>query len=359
MHTTVLASPFLLPAALILVACAPPRASSGASPAPATAPAKVATAVAATEQVARLIPLTGTLKASAESAVAANASGRVVRVFVERGSVVSKGGPLVQLDTRVSSLSAAEARANLEGIRSQKAQADADCERNQRLFERHVITAQELEKAQASCKVQRQSLAAAEARQEQAAVTLGDATVRAPFAGVIAERFVNVGEYVGPSTRVADLVQADPVRVELTAGERDASAVHVGQALTFEVKGLAGRRFTATVRHVAPSLRAATRDLVFEAVAPNSEGTLRPGMFATAWLAIGEESAVVIPSSALRKDGDEVRAFVVKEGRIEERLVHVDRAEGDRTIVRAGLAVGERIVTSSAERLADGRAVTE
>ena len=358
MHITDLASPLVLGAALSLAACSPPQAATNGAPAPAT-PIKVTTAVVTSEQVPRLLPLTGTLKANAESAVAANASGQVVRVFVERGSSVAKGAPLVQLDTRLSSLSATEARANLESIRSQKVQADADCERNQRLFERHVITAQELERADATCKMQKQSLAAAESRREQATVTLGDATVRAPFSGVVAERFVNVGEYVGPSTRVADLVQSDPVRIELSAGERDATAVHVGQALTFEVKGLVGRRFTATVRHVAPSLRAATRELIFEAVAPNSDGSLRPGMFATAWLETGDEPAMVVPSSALRKNGDELRAFVVKEGRLEERLVHVDRTMGDRAIVRVGLAAGERIVTSSRDHLEDGRAVTE
>lgn len=127
-------------------ACAPPPPKAAiASDAP-SAPVKVATTVAETEQIPRLLPLTGTLEPNAESAVAANASGQVVRVFVERGSVVVKGAPLVQLDTRLSSLSAAEAQANLESIRTQKVQADTDCERNRRLLERQAITAVEFEK---------------------------------------------------------------------------------------------------------------------------------------------------------------------------------------------------------------------
>lgn len=335
-------------------ACAPPPPKAAiASDAP-SAPVKVATTVAETEQIPRLLPLTGTLEPNAESAVAANASGQVVRVFVERGSVVVKGAPLVQLDTRLSSLSAAEAQANLESIRTQKVQADTDCERNRRLLERQAITAVEFEKADSSCKVQQQQLAAAESRLRQAAVAVGNATIRAPFAGVVRERTVNVGEYVNPAAKVVHLVQTDPIRVELTAGEADAAAIKLGQTLQFEVKALPGRSFTATVRYVAPSLRAASRDLIFEAVCPNPDGVLKPGMFATATLEIGTEPSVVVARSALRKDGETMRAFVVKDRHIEERVVHVARDMGERAAIKAGISGGERIVAGAIDGLKDG-----
>jgi membrane fusion protein (multidrug efflux system) len=323
------------------------------------APIKVASVVAATESVPRLLPLTGTLKASAQSAVAANANGRISRTLVERGSVVAKGAPLVILDQRMASLSAAEARANLEGIRSQKQLADSTCERNQRLFQRHIITAEEFEKADSTCRVQSHSLAAAESRQRQATVSLTDATIRAPFAGVVLERLVNVGEYVTANTKIVELVQNDPVRLELLAGEQDAAAVQVGQAVTFEVKAIPGQSFQATVRYVAPALREATRDLVFEAVASNADGRLKPGMFATAWLQAGTESTVVVPSSALWKSGETMRAFVIKDGHLEERVVHVGRDLDGRTALKAGVTAGERIVREASGQLKDGLAVVE
>jgi membrane fusion protein (multidrug efflux system) len=306
-----------------------------------------------------LIPLTGTLKASAESSVAANANGQIIRTFVERGSVVAKGAPLVTLDRRMALLSAAEARANLEGIRSQKELADSACERNQRLFKRHIITVEEFEKTDSTCKVQKQSLAAAESRQQQTTVSLADATVRAPFAGVVLERFVNVGEYVTANTKIVELVQNDPVRIELVAGELDAAVVHVGQTVTFEVKAMPGKSFTATVRYVAPALREATRDLVFEAVAPNTDGGLKPGMFATAWLETGTEAMVVVPQTVLWKSGETVRAFVIKNGHLEERVVHVARELGSRSALKAGIAAGERIVRDASQQLKDGLAVVD
>jgi membrane fusion protein, multidrug efflux system len=345
--------------AVLGLACAPSAAKAPSVGAAPVAPIKVASVVAATEAVPRLLPLTGTLRASAESAVAANANGRVSRTLVERGSVVAKGAPLVILDQRMASLSAAEARANLEGIRSQKQLADSTCERNRRLFQRHVITAEEFEKADSSCRVQSHSLAAAESRQRQTTVSLADATVRAPFAGVVVERLVNVGEYVTANTKIVELVQSDPARLELVAGEEDSGAVHVGQAVSFEVKAIPGQTFTATVRHVAPALREATRDLVFEAVAANADGRLKPGMFATAWLQSGTEPTVVVPSSALLKIGETLHAFVIKNGHLDERVVHVGRDLEGRTTLKAGVAAGERIVRQATEQLKDGLAVVD
>lgn len=340
-------------------ACTPSAKHSPRVDSAPVTPIKVASVVAATESVPRLLPLTGTLKASAQSAVAANTNGRISRTLVERGSVVAKGAPLVILDQRMASLSAAEARANLEGIRSQKQLADNSCERNGRLFQRHVITAEEFEKADSTCRVQSHSLAAAESRQRQATVNLTDATVRAPFAGVVLERLVNVGEYVTANTKIVELVQSDPVRLELVAGEQDAATVHVGQMVSFEVKAMPGQSFSATVRYVAPALREATRDLVFEAVASNADGRLKPGMFATAWLEVGTEPTVVVPRSALWRSGETTRAFVIKDGHVEERVVHLGRDLDGRTTLKAGVAAGERIVREASGQLKDGLAVVD
>ena len=170
-----------------------------------------------------------------------------------------------------------------------------------------TLTTAEFEKTAASCKVQTQSLAAAESRQRQAQISVGDSTVRAPFGGTVSERYVNVGEYVRADTRVAQIVQSDPLRIELSAGEAHASAVHEGQTLRFQVKTNPGKTYTGTVKYVAPALRASTRDLVFEAVVPNPDGALKAGMFVTAWLETGTEERVVVPKSALRADGDTLR----------------------------------------------------
>ena len=341
---------------LLLAGCASPAAKA-AEPQAKSAPVKVSVQEAAIESVPRTIVLTGTLKANEDSEVAANASGQVVQSFVERGTAVRKGDPLVRLDSRSVRLSAAEARANLESTKLQKVLSDSQCERDLRLLERRIISQEEFDKNDSMCRQQDRSVEASEARQQLAAVSLSDAIVRAPFDGVVSERYVGVGEYVQPSSRVAQIVQADPLRLELTAGESEAGAIRVGQRVSFKVKAFADRAFEATVRYVAPSLRDTTRDLVFEAIASNADGALKAGMFAMALLEVGTEENVTLPKTALRTDRDDVRAFVVTAGHLEERVLKTGADLGDRVAIRRGIAAGEKVVASGVDALKDGQQV--
>jgi hypothetical protein len=94
-------------------------------------------------------------------------------------------------------------------------------------------------------------------------------------------------------------------------------------------------------------------------VAPNADGSLKPGMFATAWLETGTEAMVVVPQTVLWKSGETVRAFVIKNGHLEERVVHVARELGNRSALTAGIAAGERIVRDASKQLKDGLAVVD
>ena len=117
---------------------------------------------------------------------------------------------------------------------------------------------------------QYQSLLAARARVTVAQKALADTTVRSPFAGVVGERFVSVGDYVTRGTKVASVMRVDPLRVELTVPEQYVSAVATGRAVTFEVDAYPGETFTGQVRYVSPSVAADTRALTIEAIVPNA-----------------------------------------------------------------------------------------
>ena len=194
----------------------------------------------------------------------------------------------------------------------------------------------------------------ASARADLAMKALADATVRAPFGGMVGERFVNIGEYVQPSSRVASLVELAPLRLQLTVPEVEAGRIAPQQAVTFEVQAFPGESFRATVAYVGPALRVATRDLVAEAVVPNADRRLRPGMFATAHLELPSEPAVAVPRSALRSDGTAARLFTVLDGRIEERIVQTGSERDGYVAVLDGLRAGERVVTRLTDQIRDG-----
>ncbi len=195
-------------------------------PASAQQPAVKAETVEVSEaKVPAFLNLTGQLVAYEDSDVAAGSTGKVLSVHVERGAVVKKGDVLVKLDARTASASAAEARAQLEVARTQKQLAEADCARNEQLFQGGSVSKAEHDRAQAQCHNAVAQATAAEARAQLLENNLADTSIRAPFDGVVAERVVSVGEYVQPPTKVVTLVAVDPLRLELTVPESSAAGV--------------------------------------------------------------------------------------------------------------------------------------
>src|SRR5439155_773204 len=112
---------------------------------------------------------------------------------------------------------------------------------------------------------QYQALQAAQARVSLARKALADTAVRAPFAGVVAERLASVGDYVTKGMKVATVVRVNPLRVRLTIPEQFVSVVAVGQPVTFEVDAYAGRQFEGRVKYVSPALQADQRALTVDA----------------------------------------------------------------------------------------------
>jgi membrane fusion protein (multidrug efflux system) len=317
-------------------------------------PIRVDTVEVVEREMPNTLLLAGTLKANQESELAANASGRVTRTMVERGSYVARGAAIAQLDTRMAALTATEAEANVATVRTQKAYAEEECGRYERLFKRGVITQEEYERQSTSCKTAATSTAAAETHVELTKQTLADGTIRAPFPGLVSERYVSVGEYVMPSTRVAHIVDLDPLRLELTVPEQNLGAVKKGLVVEFQVAAFPQQTFRGEVHYIGPEVRATTRDLVFEALVPNKDKLLRPGLFATAHLDAGTRRLPVVPKSALKQDGDTTRAFAVVEKHVEERILQLGPEQAELVSVLRGLAPGERIAAHPTDQIGDG-----
>lgn len=343
--------------ALASASCTLASASEHSARARAEVAIAVSTIEVTSRQVAQTQALTGSLTANRKSEVAADASGKVAATLVERGSVVTAGAPLLRLDRRSAAIVEEEAAAQAAAARTQQALAERECARAERLWAEGAINGAEHDRTRAQCESARLQATAAAARARLAGKSLGDAVVRAPFRGLIAERYVAEGEYVRPDTRVATLVEMDPLRLELSVPE---AAVHVLQKSTevqFQVPAFPNETFHAKIRYIGPAVRRQSRDLLVEAVASNPDRRLLPGMFATARLVTGAEARPVIPEAAIRRDREVDRVYVVAAGRLEERLVSLGAREKDGIVVLAGLRTGERLVACATPNLRDGAAV--
>jgi RND family efflux transporter MFP subunit len=185
--------------------------------------------------------------------------------------------------------------------------------------------------------------------------SVDDTFVRAPFAGLVAERLVSVGDYVTKGTRVATVVRVDPLRVELTVPEQSISLVSVGQSVRLSVDAYAGEQFAATVRFVSPALRSDQRALTVEAIAQNPDGRLKPGLFATALLRQADAApALLVPRAAVETTSGTSRVYVVKDRRVEERIVTTGEVIDDRIELTSGVKKGERVASDPKGRLSDG-----
>jgi membrane fusion protein, multidrug efflux system len=236
--------------------------------------------------------------------------------------------------------------------------ARRDCARAEGLYAEEVVSRAEYERMNAECEATAAQASAASARESLAGKALVDATVRAPFAGVVDERGVTVGEHVRPGQPVATVMEIDPLRLELTVPESAVGQVREGLEVDFEVAAFPGETFRGTVRFLGGAMRRASRDLIVEAVVENPERRLRPGMFAVARVVVGAEPRPVVPVTAVHQCGELPRVFAVRDGRLEERLVQLGAAlEDGRVAILAGLREGEHVVVTLAPELRDGLAV--
>ena len=315
-------------------------------------------ATASDIKVPRVLTLSGTLTGNEQAKVAAGAAGKVIATFVERGQVVKKGAVLVQLDPRAVRAQAQEAAAQYESLKAQREQADLDCARTQRMFDKGAISKAEYDRAHTQCQTTKWSESAADARKTLTAEALRDTQIRAPFNGLVVERNVTAGEYVRVDSPVVTLVDVDALRVELTVPEADLVQVHQDMKVEFRTAaGDRGRAYQGKIRYIGPSVRQQTRDALVEAIVENGTHELRPGMFVTAKVELGERMLPSVPETAVRIEGSQRHVFVSVGGRLKDRLVQIAEAKSGLVPVVDGLKAGDRVVAQLSPDIHDGARV--
>jgi RND family efflux transporter MFP subunit len=352
-HRVALCAAFLSAAAL--PACK--RATAAAGDDASVAPVHVETADVTVVETPVVLRLTGSLKGMKEADLAANAAGRVLRTLVERGDEIKEGTVVAQLDTSAATLSLLEAKVQVETSRTQENINEADCARYEQLKAKGAISPLEYDQATAKCKTAPLGLQVAQARQNIAAKNVGDGTIRAPFSGVVSERYVEVGEYVQPASKVISIVQSGDLRLEFTVPEANVAQLKTGADVGFVVAAYPDKTFHGTVRFVSGAVRATTRDLVAEAVVPNAEKLLRPGMFANVSLATGTEKLPSVPVASVFERQDKKRVYVVTDGHLQERVLQVGPELGGRVAVESGVKTGDKVVIGNLTGLLNGARV--
>jgi membrane fusion protein (multidrug efflux system) len=319
----------------------------------------VATARVRAVDLEERIEATGELQARLRSTLAAQVDGRVTRILRDDGDAVAAGQVVLEIDPHHRELDREAARARVAQAEARLQREQREAERVRELSRSNVASKSRLDEAETALALARADSAAARAELGVAEQALADASVPAPFAGLISRRHVNLGQYVQPGTALFDLVSLDPLDVVFHLAEVDSGRVAVGQEVAVRVAPHPGEVFQARVEVVSPIIDPETRTLRVKATVPNSDGRLRPGLFARADLGVSLRRGVpMVPEEAVlqRTDGSVVFRLVGAD-RVERRVVKLGSFHDASIEIVEGLAVGDVVVTRGHTDLVDGAVI--
>jgi membrane fusion protein (multidrug efflux system) len=283
----------------------------------------------------------------------------VTRVVLEEGAAVVAGSTIVEIDPERHALALDEARARTVQAEARLAKERRETDRVRTLHQSRVASQSQLDGAETALALAVADATVARAQLGVARRAVADASVMAPFAGLLARRHVNVGEFVQPGAPLFDLVSLDPIDVVFSLAEIDSSRVALGQPVAVRVAPWPDRVFEARVAVVSPTIDPTTRTLRVKATLPNPDGLLRPGLFARADLGVALRRGVaLVPSEAVLQRASGPVVFVVGSGDVVlRREVALGPFHRDAVEVLSGLAPGEVVVTRGHAGLVDGAAV--
>jgi len=288
--------------------------------------------------------------------------GRVHKVPVDLGNRVSPGTILAVID----SIELGQAKASFLAVKVAEEVARENHEREKRLYADRISSEKEMLQARAAfveAEVSRQSaeqtlhlygVADEEIESLRPGVPGGSLlSIRAPFAGQVVEKHVTVGELVTPEDNLFTIADLGHVWIWIDVYERDLAAVHLGDDVTVEVTSYPGVKFEGKVTYLGQKVSADTRTVRGRIDVENREGLLRPGMFTQVHLsdphAAGTIPSLVVPESAVQRDGEKTIVFVPLDAeRFARREIEIGRTAAGVIEVRSGLKAGDRVVTSGA-----------
>ena len=283
-------------------------------------------------------------------------AGIVHEIAFESGAVVSKGDLLVRLDTSLE-------EAQLRALEAQEELARLNVARERSLRTQNMVSQSELETAEATLKQNQGNADATRAMIQKK-------TIRAPFAGRLGIRLVNLGQYLDTGKPIASLQSLTPVYAEFSLPQQELARLKTGMRVHVTTDAYPDRTFEGTLTAINPDLDAQTRSVGLQATFANPEQLLRPGMFARVQVLLPEEQTVLaVPATSVLSApyGDSVYVIESKPGKdggksqlvVRQQFIRTGSARGDFVSVESGLKAGERIVRAGIFKLRNGMSVIE
>ncbi|MDZ7592401.1 MAG: efflux RND transporter periplasmic adaptor subunit [Rubrivivax sp.] len=350
----------VLAAAFVLRQPTPARPTTAALADQAIELAAADVARAGPAELVRRLDITGSLKAVNSAVVKARIAAVVQTLDVREGDRVTAGQRIGQLDATDAQWRLRQAEEQALAAQAQLDIAQRTLANNRALVEQGFISRNALDTSSASAAGAAASLQAARAAAELARKAVLDSEIRAPIAGLVAQRLVQPGERVPLDARLVEIVDLSQLELEAAVPPEDVLALRVGQAARVRIDGLAGPVAARVVR-INPSAVAGTRSVMAYLALEPTPG-LRQGLFARASIELQRLPALVVPTSALRFDQARPYVLAIGDGRAVQRRVTTG-AQGEALIdgrpepaveITGGLAEGATVLRGTVGALRDG-----
>jgi membrane fusion protein, multidrug efflux system len=315
-------------------------------------PEAVTTVVTKSQEWPATLSAIGSAAAVHGVVVSADLPGVIEKIAFESGRMVKQGELLVQLDVR-------QEQAQLKAAEAQLELAKLTVDRVTGLTKTGIVAKADWDKADADLK-------SAEAKIGEIKATIARKTIRAPFAGLLGIRQVNLGQYLESGAPIVPLQSLDPIYVNFSVPQQDAARLKDGIEVKVKAEN-AGTEATGKLTATDSLIDQATRNVQVQATFSNAKGKLRPGMYVTATVNLGSAATIIpLPASAINYApyGDSV--YVIEDMKnpkgqtykgVRQQFVKLGPGRGDQIAVLDGLKPGEEVVTSGVFKLRQGAAV--
>lgn len=281
-------------------------------------------------------------------------SGRVIALFVEEGSFVKNGQSLLKIDP-------ADYENTLRQLESQLAQAKVNyenmkavSERRRFLFERELIAKEEFENVQTQLKAQEEFIKSLQAQISNAKLNLQRTALTAPFSGYIAQRLVNIGDYITPQSQTFRLVTLDPIRFVFQVPQE--YVIHAKEGSRVKIKVEPFGEFEGVVFFVSPTADS-NRLITIKARLKNPKGELKPSMYGEVRLLIGVEKGFAVPEQAIVIQGNKKVVWKIENRTAQPVQVEVIKQGQGTVYIKGDLKDGDSIALENAYVLQQGMKV--
>lgn len=283
------------------------------------------------------LEVSGSIEANESVILRSEVSGLVTGIYFKEGSNVSKGAVLVKVNDRdiQAQLREAQTKQNLSATNENRAK---------QLLQKGAISQEEYDTSLADL----QSL---KAQGQLIRSQLAKTSIIAPFSGKVGLRSISVGEYLTPSTAIANLLSTNPIKVSFSVPEKYAAQIKLNSEISFTTDA-SGKKFTGKVFAVEPGINQQTRTLQIKALAQNSNGELLPGSFAQVKLSLSTiNNAILIPTEAIIPVLKGKIVYISKNGKAQQVVVEAGTRTAESILITSGLNVGDTVLTTGSMNL--------